>query len=530
MQKDPHMRLKRFVDALSIAAAAFLAASVIGCGKSKSPSAPSDKDKQTHAPSDQPSIRSKSLASKTPTPTDPATPSVTPSAQPNVTEDQVASPDTNPAPPNRGDGRRRPKRNVSMPAKMPIDETRVAAREIRKLTSRHLTLYTDLPSSPDVEELPRVFDLAVPQWCAYFDFDPAVAADWHMTSFIIDDRSRFEAAGLMPENLPDFHFGYQRGHEFWVYEQSADGQPAVYFRRQLMLHEGTHAFMDWHLGGLGPVWYAEGMAELLGTHRWQDGELTLRHFPQSREETPFWGRIKVLRDAWDEGQAQPLISVLQQRAMGRQLDTEVYAWSWAAATFFDSHPDYREAFVRLRDEAGDNTELFTRILVDDLKSQWNSVAEQWQLFLSELDYGYDFERALVEIQPGQPLPAGGATVTIVADRGWQSTGVRLDAGRIYSITATGRYQIDDEPQVWWCEPNGVTIHYHRGLPLGMLLGAIRGDDPLPDGVSPLAQPGAIGLQREITPPQSGTLYCRINESLATLADNAGKVTIRIDAK
>ena len=49
-----------------------------------------------------------------------------------------------------------------------LDEERVAAAGLRKLEGNHLTLYTDLPPSPEVDELPHVFDEAVPLWRIYF--------------------------------------------------------------------------------------------------------------------------------------------------------------------------------------------------------------------------------------------------------------------------------------------------------------------------------------------------------------------------
>ena len=61
------------------------------------------------------------------------------------------------------------------------------------------------------------------------------------------------------------------------------------------------------------------------------------------------------------------------------------------------------------------------------------------------------------------------TVSVAADRGWQSSGVRVDAGKSYRLRAAGRYQVADRPQPWPCEPGGVSIRYYRGRPLGILL-------------------------------------------------------------
>ncbi len=402
-----------------------------------------------------------------------------------------------------------------------IDEERVAAAGIRKLTGKHLTLYTDLPEAPAIEELPQVFDAAVPQWSAYFGVNAAAAESWRQIGYLMQDKTRFVTARLLPNDLPDFLHGYQRGSELWLYEQPSD-----YYRRHLLLHEGTHGFMKRFLGGAGPPWYMEGTAELLGTHRWQNEQLTLRWFPEDKELTAFWGRIKVVQDEVRAGSGREITNILRFDATAH-LQVEPYAWSWAAAAFFDSHPAYRDRFRDLRKFAPDDTLTFSQRFYDSLQDDWPSVARQWHLFIANLDYGYDVAREAIDPKPAVDLPAEGAAVTIVADRGWQSTGYRLAAGDRYKLAATGRYQLADQPKIWWSEPNGVTIRYHKGRPLGILLGAIMDESAADGGALPLINPNTIGLGGEFPIEQDGTLYLRINDSPAELEDNAGSLEVRI---
>ncbi len=63
------------------------------------------------------------------------------------------------------------------------------------------------------------------------------AARW--LAFVMQDREQFAALGLMPAERPEFVNGYANGWEFWLVEQPSD-----YYRRHLLLHEGTHAFMQ----------------------------------------------------------------------------------------------------------------------------------------------------------------------------------------------------------------------------------------------------------------------------------------------
>ena len=160
---------------------------------------------------------------------------------------------------------------------------------------------------------------------------------------------------------------------------------------------------------------------------------------------------------------------------------------------------------------------------------------EWLAYIATLDHGYDFDRMAIDFEShGLINEGGGAYVTsISADRGWQSSGKQLEAGKSYEITATGRYQIAVEeaggqPQVWPCEPGGVTIEYHDGHPLGMLLAAIvPTGEALPGAENSFTKPAAIGLRSTIKPEVNGTLYLRVNDSAAKLADNQGSLTVTI---
>jgi hypothetical protein len=271
----------------------------------------------------------------------------------------------------------------------------------------------------------------------------------------------------------------------------------------------------------------EGTAELLATHHWQAGRLELLHFPLSKDETPHWGRIKIIQDDLQAAQGKTLDQILRF-GVEAHLRVEPYAWCWAAASFFETHPLCRETFHRLRLHAREVDDGFSRRFQESLRPHWPELQRQWQVFIFGLDYGYQFGREIFTPKDPRPLPATGARVDVAADRGWQSTGFTLEAGVRYRITAAGRYQVADVPRVWWCEPNGVTIRYHGGQPLGILLGAVVDEDQPPQGLTPLVEPDVIGLGLESELDHSGTLYLRINEFGGELADNAGKLTAHIE--
>jgi hypothetical protein len=411
-----------------------------------------------------------------------------------------------------------------------VEEKRVEAAGVRKLASKHLTLFTDVPANPDVDGLPAIFDQAVPQWARYFGIDESKLGGWQAKAYLIGDRRRFEALRLMPPGHPDFVNGISMGAELWLLDQ-----PTAYYRRHLLLHEGTHVFMSAYLGGSGPGWYMEGVAELLGTHRLdpQTGKLTLGIIPRSRDEVPMLGRIKLIRDAVGANRTLTLPAVMKIDNR-KQLGNEAYAWCWAAAKFLDSHPRYLDRFRELRKYVLDPQ--FNEIVRREYADDWSDMNAEWQAYIAAVDHGYDFERMAIEFRQGVRLADEPMKATIAADRGWQSSGVLVEAGKSYVIAAAGQFQIAEEtadngpPRPWSCEPGGVTIEYHDGRPLGMLLAAIDSREAGgPTSNATFAHPAAIGLTATIRPTATGTLYLRVNDSAARLDDNRGTLTATIGA-
>lgn len=402
-----------------------------------------------------------------------------------------------------------------------VDERRVAAAGLRRIAGKHVTVYTDLPESDAVDALPGLFDQAVGQWCAYFGVDRAAVADWRTHGFVMQNRARFERAGLIPPEIPDFLNGFSAGGDFWLYDQTSP-----YYRRHLFLHEGTHAFMNNLIGGAGPPWYVEGIAELLATHTLEAGRLTLNTFPQDRRAVPGLGRIEMVQTAVAEDRAMELANVLAFSGRAH-LQNEPYGWCWALAALLDGHPRYRARFRALPSNLRQPD--FTRQFMKSVESDWRELNEAWQLFVTTLDYGHDISRTAIDFTPGSNQVDGERGMTVDAARGWQNTGLRLEAGKTYELSATGRYTVATEPEPWWSEPGGVTLRYHAGRPLGRLLAAVRPDDG-GDRLSAFLSPEEIGLAATISPSASGTLFLAINDSPGELAENSGTLNVTIAEK
>jgi hypothetical protein len=402
-----------------------------------------------------------------------------------------------------------------------LDVRRLEAAGLRVLEGRHVRLVTDLPASVAIDELPAVFDAAVPQWAAYFDMPTARVRDAQWLGFLVKDRTKFAALDLMPAERPDFLTGYARGSEFWLLDQASD-----YYRRHLLLHEGTHAFMQAMLGGAGAPWYMEGMAELLGTHEWRNGKLTLGVMPRHRDDVPMWGRIKLIRDAVAADAAWPIARVLEVDN-SRSLDVDAYAWCWALAALLDGHPEFQEPFRELRANVADPrfSERFKQKFADDGRD----LATEWQAFVAALDYGYDIPRMALVHAEAAPVESASRRSRIEANRGWQSAGWILRGGETYHISASGRYELHRDGEAWPCEPGGVTIDYYGGRPVGVLIGALRPvEGSAANGDPGFSQPTVIGLDATITPARDSELYIRVSDDPAHIGKNSGRVDVRIE--
>ncbi len=389
------------------------------------------------------------------------------------------------------------------------------------LSGRYIDVVTDMPVNDELRQLPAAFDAAVPIWCQAFGMPLAEADGWHVTAYLMLERDRFEAAGLIPRQVTGFVHGFQLGDQLWVNEQPSD-----YYRRHLLLHEGTHWFMNRKFGQAGPPWFMEGMAEWFGTHAWDGQQLKMNVIPRSRAELPYWGRITLIQQQLKAGTAPSLEAILRYGNTAHQ-QVEAYAWSWAAIVFLQHHPATKGVFAKLTSQTLRDDASLSRWLFAQLREEWPRLRSDWRAFVSDLDDGFDVTRGIFHGAPAPALGSAAVACEIRADQGWQPAGISLSDPTSLKITATGRVVVGQQPSPWDCEAQGVTLEYYRGEPLGKLMLAVMGpqaaesDGTHPIEVIPIGRGGEFRLQ------QAGEVYLRINESSGGLADNTGTFSVVI---
>jgi hypothetical protein len=422
----------------------------------------------------------------------------------------------------------RPQRVVRPSVKVPRhDDKRLAQIGIHRYESKHLVLYTDI--DPELAQpLPTLMDQAYAAWVDYFGPLPpdSEGNDFQMIGYIMADNNQFRDAGLMTADIKIALEGVYKDQMFWM-----NDQPIDYYRRHLMLHEGTHCYMTAFPNPTNRfIWYMEGMAELFRSHQTDaEGVTRFRLFPHDRETFGGLGWIRLVNEEVKKSGPRLPEGVTGMNVNDFQNYTS-YSWSWALCAFLDGHPRYRERFRRIGSLVTSRSDA-TLELQQLFKDDWRELSEEWLIFAGNLSYGYDIERTVLDLRPGRPLAQGDAKadLEIASDRGWQSSGILVEQGKSYQIRATGRSVLATEPKPWESEPQGISIRYHGGLPLGTLVASIRRDALLERSpYTTMLEVLPVGREALLKPRVTGTLYFRVNDFWNELADNTGgyQVTVK----
>ncbi len=397
------------------------------------------------------------------------------------------------------------------------------AGEIVRYESRRLVLHTDVAPAT-AKMLVRAFESAWETWVGELGPPPADKGGkpLRIIGCVMVAPGKFSDAGLLPKSVERFlgseHPGKHQRNRFWMKNRASD-----YYRRHLMIHEATHCFMTARGVTMLPVWYLEGTAELFATHVTDrsTGRFRFGVMPSDVSQLPGWGRLGMLRRDVRRGRL-PRFEMLSGLWKTEHEKISTYAWSWAYCRFLASHPVYRSGFRELGKHLSDGR--FGAALEREFDSRSDALQFEWRLAARDMVPGFDFQRSAIRFVRSRPLAADGARTVVAADRGWQSTGVRVEKGRGLRVVADGRFTLARKPKPWISTADGISFRYHAGLPLGRLVGVVQ-----PDRVTSDTPPRVVSLGTDgrLLPKTSGTLFLRLNDFLSELADNTGMVTVEI---
>tara|TARA_R110002095_G_scaffold152237_4_gene132219 strand:- start:236911 stop:238434 length:1524 start_codon:yes stop_codon:yes gene_type:complete len=402
---------------------------------------------------------------------------------------------------------------------------RLALLGIHCYESPRLKLYTDI--DPEIaKQLPAIVDQAYLSLVKYFGPLPPdrEGTEFQVTGYIMQNRELFKKAGVILDALPEIVNGRHLRAQFWM-----DAQSENYYLRHLMLHEYTHCY-SMIMENIGaPVWYLEGIAESVATHSiGKDGKIQFNVMPDDKNDFGGLGRISLLEEAVLAAPPKSMREVMQFTSNDFVGNNTAYAWSWAFCQFFDKHPEYAKSFRELARHL--QGPAFSSRVTRMIKGNYSDLNAAWLLFAKNLQHGYDFERATLTIAPGLPLvPDLSLDATIQSNRGWQSSGIEVEQGNTYEVTADGQFTLAQQPKPWESTADGISFRYFKGQPLGRLLMLIKPAEDAAD-MRPFLQEYPLGANATWMAPVTGTLYFRLNDAWDELADNTGQVTVKITQK
>ncbi|MHB9080916.1 MAG: hypothetical protein ACYC3X_25880 [Pirellulaceae bacterium] len=292
-------------------------------------------------------------------------------------------------------------------------------------------------------------------------------------------------------------------------------------------HEAIHAYCGQTFGTTGPLWYREGMAQLMTNDA---AGAPARNFPPEILESLTSGQkfsiADVVRggphgqqlcDSLDDKAAQHdglvgLIPVSQWtdenvRSLGHLKDT--YAWSWLVCHLLEYNPNYRARFRTLGQDYLTNRQDTFGKLFDPVANQ---LAFEYQFTVDRMAPGYrvdlcnwDWDKRFRNLEGCRPI-----RTKIVAARGYQASGLLVAAGQSYAYSARGTWTTDPQSSPVTADGSGPGT--------GRLEAVVMRDFQL-------SEPVLLGQDGKFSAPSDGQLYLRCRDAWSQLADNAGSVVV-----
>ena len=93
-----------------------------------------------------------------------------------------------------------------------------------------------------------------------------------------------------------------------------------------------------------------------------------------------------------------------------------------------------------------------------------------------------------------------------------------------TIRAAGQVVVAKDPSDWVSEPQGITVDYARGFPLGQVVAVWVGDTG-----EFISEHISIGRDRTLKAPVDGSLWLQVNELSSSRSDNSGEYQLVLTA-
>ena len=371
----------------------------------------------------------------------------------------------------------------------------VAARVVR---SQSFVMHTDL-SDNDADELLKRLEKMLKIISKYWGRPNRQTIEM----YVVKDLKNWNTQTLDPNGLASIRSGggvtsyrkVSQGTQFFA-------KAIVYarFDRGTPQHEAVHAYCYQTFGTAGPVWYAEGMADM-GQY-WVENDASVNC---SSYVSRYIHSVKPR-----------LLSEIVNRPREKTGDSwQNYAWRWALCHLLATNPNYSQRFrpMGIGILTGQKTS-FQKVY----GSMSKEIAFEYQFFLKHFDRGYRADLCAWDWKARYRFARSTGTPvlsTITAHGGWQASRCIVKKDQEYDYVAAGQWQVDEKSSLVDADgaPGG----------RGKLVGAIFDDDKYV-----LGKPFELGTFGKWTAPADGQLVLRCQQPWTEITDeDAGKISFRI---
>lgn len=362
--------------------------------------------------------------------------------------------------------------------------------------SRNFQLFTDLPKE-GAEELLEKLETMTKLVSAYY----GRPLRKQIRMFVVDELSNWpadELAKMGPEGLDSVRTGgglTVTTVQGLVGGPKLDADAIVYAvaRRGTPQHEAIHAYCGITFGDTGPVWYAEGMAEV-GKY-WKENDKGVNASPEV---------IRYLKSV----PLKPLHDVVNNPLERTGDSWQNYSWRWVLCHLLGFNQNYTDRFkpLGLAMMTGKNTG-FNQVY----GMQFQEIEFEYRLFVQDLEPGYRCDLCSWDWKTRFKPLAGKAvsTVRIDAQRGWQASRLAVKSGTTYEISSDGEWTVDGDKLSAAGDDSG----------RGRLIGVVFNDYTL-------SEPFDLGNLESFIAPADGQLFLRCQSDWGKIADNKGAINVR----
>jgi hypothetical protein len=380
--------------------------------------------------------------------------------------------------------------------KAAVDDSQPASVAPRDVRSRNFLLHTDL-NDKDAQDLLKRLETMLTLISKYWGQPNRKTIE----CFVVKDLKNWSPNAFEPAGLASLQnqagvtktMVRTRGNQF-----DAKAVVYAYADRGTPQHEAVHAYCGQTFGRTGPLWYAEGMAEM-GNY-WKEGDVSVNchrsvvryiHSTPPKTLNAIVNSKETTGDSWQN-----------------------YAWRWALCHLLANNPNYRQRFqpLGLAMLSGQRASF---------NSTYGSMAEEisfeYLFFLKHFDIGYRADLVFWNWKTKFSSPRGSRKLTssIQSKAGWQASRCRVKAGTKYEYSASGKWQVDEAANQ--TDADGA----EDGS--GRLIGAIFDSKDYK-----LGEPFELGAYGTFTPESNGDLVLRCRDDWHKIDDgNAGKVSVLI---